>query len=291
MQYEFADLEAKELVNIKNYANGLSVVKYNRKVFYDNLWEEDSRLLDARGLVLDKKGNVVAQPFRKIFNIGENGTTIDPEEQYIAVDKINGFMFAVTKTEWFGTVFSTTGSLDSDFVLMGRKHIAPNILERMEVGLTYVFECCDRHDPHPIIEESGLYLIGVHDLITRKWLDEKMLDVVAFGMGFKRPKWWLMTGSEITQSVKTYNREGYIIRNKSGSFIGKMKTKHYLFVKFASRCNVNKLFDVNWKQTFDEDFWYAIEKIHSSYTKEQWQFFSKERKLFIVQESLGLIHL
>lgn len=51
------DLVEKGLVTKKTYNKGLykglSVYKYTRKVFFDNLWGEDSRLLDCRGIVID----------------------------------------------------------------------------------------------------------------------------------------------------------------------------------------------------------------------------------------------
>lgn len=42
----------------------LSVVKYKRKVFFDNLW--DDFLVECRGLVIDTDYNVVVNPMTKI---------------------------------------------------------------------------------------------------------------------------------------------------------------------------------------------------------------------------------
>ena len=108
----FDDLVQKNLVTKKTYVNGLSIYKYTRKVFFDNLWHLDDRLLDARGLVLDANNKVV---FSKVFNYKENGVTVDLEKEIIAVRKVNGFMTAMTlhKGE---LLFSSTGSLDSNYV-------------------------------------------------------------------------------------------------------------------------------------------------------------------------------
>jgi len=62
-----------DLITVKQVGK-LKVVKYARKVFYDNLWEVHPLLKECRGLVLDLDNNVVAHPFTKVFNIGENGT-------------------------------------------------------------------------------------------------------------------------------------------------------------------------------------------------------------------------
>jgi RNA ligase len=45
----------------------LTIWNYTEKVQYEGLWDDVT--LQTRGLVTDDKGNVVARPFRKFFNI------------------------------------------------------------------------------------------------------------------------------------------------------------------------------------------------------------------------------
>ena len=116
-------LEAnKSLVTMKESKNypGLFVIKYKNKVFYDNLWTPE--LQQCRGLVLDAHYNVVVRPFDKIFNYMENGTTFDRDDVVTYTRKVNGFMGAMTYSEDHGYIYSTTGSLDSDFALLVKKH-------------------------------------------------------------------------------------------------------------------------------------------------------------------------
>ena len=46
----------------------LSVIKYKKRVFYDNLWNDI--LEECRGLVVDADFNIVSRPFTKIYNYG-----------------------------------------------------------------------------------------------------------------------------------------------------------------------------------------------------------------------------
>ena len=88
-------MNTDELITIKRYKKypSLSVEKKKKKVFYDNLWNKDEGLLECRGRVIDDCGKTVINPFTKIFNYLENGTSIDDEERCLCVDKINGFLY------------------------------------------------------------------------------------------------------------------------------------------------------------------------------------------------------
>lgn len=71
------DLVDKGLVTSRYYPDlGLKIYKYARKVFYNNLWHLSPRLLECRGIVVGNEGNVVAWPFTKVFNLGENSTNL-----------------------------------------------------------------------------------------------------------------------------------------------------------------------------------------------------------------------
>ena len=75
------DLVEKGLVTKKTYVEGefegLSVYKYSRKVFFDNLWSLDERLKDCRGIVVDGNNEIISYPFTKVFNYLENNTKVD----------------------------------------------------------------------------------------------------------------------------------------------------------------------------------------------------------------------
>ena len=80
-----------DLVQYNNFGD-FKVRKYKREVFYNNLWNTDLILLESRGHVLDANDNLVARPFKKLFNYKENGTVVDLEQEVVVVEKVNGFM-------------------------------------------------------------------------------------------------------------------------------------------------------------------------------------------------------
>ena len=61
-------VETSGLVNMKECGLGIYVLKYKKKVFYDNLWNE--YIAECRGSIVDANFNLVAYPFTKIYNYG-----------------------------------------------------------------------------------------------------------------------------------------------------------------------------------------------------------------------------
>ena len=68
----FDDLIQQKLVTKREYTDGnytgLSVFKYSRSVFYNNSWNNDPRLVECRGIVLDSSDKIITYPFTKVFN-------------------------------------------------------------------------------------------------------------------------------------------------------------------------------------------------------------------------------
>ncbi len=74
----------------------LFVLKYKREVFHKNRWNDF--LEECRGTIIDRDFNVVALPFRKIYNFGveERAPKISDNETIHWFRKVNGFMVAMT---------------------------------------------------------------------------------------------------------------------------------------------------------------------------------------------------
>ena len=140
---------------------GLFVIKYSKRVFFDNLWNEF--LEECRGLIVDADWNPVVRPFKKVYNFGENGASYDRDRMMYVERKVNGFMGAATYVSSVDQViYSTTGSLDSDFAVIVRKWLSKyEDYFRQNSGHTFLFEICDASDPHIIPEVEGVYLIGM----------------------------------------------------------------------------------------------------------------------------------
>ena len=266
---------------------GLFIKKYKRKVFYDNLWNDE--LKEARGRVFDKEGNVVINPFTKIFNYRENNTTIPPEEECLWVQKINGFMAAATYVPHLDKVIvSTTGSLDSDFVLLAEKYIDEKRKEYIKYysknighSYTFLFEICDKSDPHIIEEEEGLYLLGkrvVHEekaYFSNK-TNENLLDTDATELKCYRPNYGVAKFGTILAINRHQVDEGVIVYSPSGTAL-KLKTPYYLATKALARSK--DIFKLK-KQFIEEEYYPLISYLQSI---EAFNTFTEEQKLHLIR--------
>lgn len=259
------------LVSMKPTSDSnLFVLKYKRKVFYDNLWNEYLEL--CRGTIVDADFNVVSLPFTKIYNYGveARAPSIPDKQQIIAYRKVNGFMVAMT---WYDNrlLISTTGSIDSDFVGYATEFVNKNRAEYEEVlkqfdDHTFIFECVHRDDPHIIPETEGMYLLAIREKTWNSELivDPVVLDYHSVSLGLGPVERIQCTFDEIQQLVKTVEHEGFVIYTGFGVST-KIKSPYYLTKKLFARCsNTDKLLDRNIEHRLDEEYYPLLEYIRSN---------------------------
>ena len=297
-KFDVNDLIKSGLVRAKTYTEGdfagLSVLKYHGRVFWDNMWGRDRRLLDCRGIVVDQEGNVVLHPFTKIFNRGENKTDLNVNDIVIEVQKVNGFMAGATiyKGKW---LISTTGTLDSDYARLAKSVINfdqhPALLNsKTWQGLDLMFEICDPSDPHIVHEEPGAYLIGARVKDTGQMLSESALDGLCLPT-WKRPAWRKCLFSDVLSASKTCKHEGFVVRDvDSGELLLKIKSPHYLAKKFFMRGGITKC-NLIWdtdrvKKSVDEEYYPLLDYIRNTYTKDQWVAKQEQYRRIIIEKFL-----
>ena len=242
---------------------GLYVLKYHNRVFYDNLWTPE--LEECRGTVIDDDWRVIVRPFQKIYNRFERGTNIDSDEIVTAVRKVNGFMGAVTwSPERNQIIYSTTGSLDSDFATLVYQHLKTFVpAHHLEQPTTWLFEICDASDPHIIQEDLGAWLIGARNIETGELLSQELLDSVAETQGFLRPGWWRVCFSDVVRQTKTCRHEGYVVYGKDTAL--KIKSPYYLTKKLFARLKRERLCSqwlIDNRQNIDEEYYPLIDHIN-----------------------------
>jgi predicted kinase len=277
---ELHDLEAKKLVGHKTQSDGLSIYKYHRRVFFDNLWGEHELLMHARGLVLGPTGEIVQNPFVKVFNYGERGAgaSIDDNTRVEAVEKLNGFLGCITRHPYDKTklLVTTTGSFDSDFVGYIKDYITPAKEKLFQEHFdnnnqTLMFEVIHPKDPH-IIEykekDQGLYLIGARGKgLKDPLISERDLDTLAKKLDVRRPKHYKTTFGSLRKRVETVQHEGYLVRSlNDGEPLLKFKSAHYLTVKFIGRMGpgmISMLFKnpQHFKSKVDEEYYPLVDLI------------------------------
>lgn len=289
VKFNVDDLIKQGLVKKKTYTEGkyagLSVLKYTKKVFWDNLWHLDERLLECRGLVVDEDDNVIVRPFKKVFNYGENGVTVDPERMVEVVEKINGFLGCVTMTRKYGLIISTTGTLDSKYVDLARKWVEPLATDTMLAGYTHMFEICDKSDLHIVDEDEGAYLIGARSIKSGELSSELGLDCISALFHCHRPSVGLMKFKDIPET----NKEGFMVLcAETGEVLCKLKSKHYLSKKAFLRMG-RKRIDLAWnnplefKKQIDEEFYPLHQYLLDTYTNEQYHSLSEDERRQLIE--------
>ena len=285
-KFNVSDLIDRKLVRAKEYPSGLKVLKYTKKVFWDNLWHLDDRLLNCRGTVVDSDWNIITMPFTKVFNYGENNTFVDRDRIVVAPEKVNGFMAAMNSD--YTPLVSTTGTLDSDFVTMAIEKIKPS---RLITNHTFLFEIVHENDPHIVNETPGAYLIGVrHNHLNSDMFDESVLDDIAEQEGWLRPKWSQKRFGEVLDGAGYVYHEGYMIRDAvSGDILCKLKSPYYLAKKFFMRVSKNtlkSLFDnpEMFKKRIDEEYYPLLQYITDDFRKKDWESLDESQRGDIVED-------
>jgi hypothetical protein len=261
-------VETSGLVNMKSAGNGIYVLKYKKKVFYDNLWND--YIAECRGSIVDADFNLVSYPFTKIYNYG-----IEKEAPVLALDtpvtafrKVNGFMVSIT---WHNNdlLISTTGSIESDFVTMAREMIDLDryreILSKYE-SHTLMFECVHPDDPHIIPEEVGMYLLGYRVKSWNSAVETKAIERIARDLGCRVPEKYDTTMGNLLQSVKNVKHEGYVFYTADG-VSAKIKSPYYLTSKWVARNpRTDKLVDLNKdiKLNLDEEYYPLVDAIRAN---------------------------
>lgn len=256
------------LVNMKPAGDGIYVLKYKKKVFYDNLWND--YIAECRGTIVDADFELVSYPFTKIYNYGiEKEAPVLPDDTRVtAFRKVNGFMVAIT---WHNNdlLVSTTGSTDSDFVAMAREMIDVEryraVLSKYE-SHTFMFECVHPNDPHIVPEEYGMYLLGYRVKSWNSAVETEHVERIAQDLGCSVPERFETTVGELTASVKTVRHEGFVFYTEDG-VSAKIKSPFYLTSKWVARNpRTDKLVDLNRdiKHNLDEEYYPLVDAIRAN---------------------------
>ena len=264
------------LVNMKEAGNGLYVLKYKKKVFYDNLWNE--YIAECRGSIVDQDFNLVSYPFTKIYNYGieKEAPVLDDSTQVTAFRKVNGFMVACT---WHNgdILVSTTGSTSGDFVAMAKEMMLTHqswagwqlAFNRADMdGLTVMFECVHPNDPHIVVEKPGMYVLGYRDNVwqSKVGYNNEVLMTLAEAFNCYKPEVYETTVGNIVEHTKNVRHEGFVFYTADG-VSAKIKSPYYLTSKWVARNpRTDKLVDLNKdiKHSLDEEYYPLVDAIRAN---------------------------
>lgn len=184
----------------------LTIWNYTEKVQYDGLWDEVT--LQCRGLVTDDKGNIVARPFRKFFNIEEGKHT--PTSEFDVFEKMDGSLgiFFYYKGE---PVFASRGSFTSEQSIKGREILDKyNWQNGTYEGYTYLFEIIYPENRIVVdyVNMEELIVLGVIE--TETGIEVGYDDMVSEGFKIVR-KYDFKDYNEI-QKLNWGNHEGFVVQ-------------------------------------------------------------------------------
>lgn len=270
-------LDNPKLVKMREAGDGIYVLKYTKRVFYDNLFNDF--IEECRGTIVDEDFNVISRPFTKIYNFGveEKAPKITDDTPVTAYRKVNGFMAAMT---WYNgdILVSTTGSTDSPYVDMAKemmlKHMPWSDWQKeldFNEGFTLMFECCHPNDQHIVPEESGLYFLGFRE---NQWNSKVILfgeDSIKWMKGYALKnlnchyaEGIQTTMGEVKKLAKECKHEGFVVYT-ADHVSTKIKSPYYLTSKWVARNpNTDKLMRHNIFNQIDEEYYPLIRAIRGN---------------------------
>lgn len=220
----------------------LSIFKYTQDCHIQGLWNETNR--QARGIILRTDGTVVARPFAKFFNLGENDESLAENlpwhEEIEIYEKVDGSCGIGYWDEiQFRWRLATPGSMESDQAVRGTQilnkwHGSEETMrpvywtQHLPKNCTPVFEIIYPEN-RIVVDYKGetfLSLLAIFELSGEEW-HPRRVDQVAEKCGFKRPRRYnIDLRGEIPFEE---NHEGYVARFASGRRV-KVKSPAYLRV-------------------------------------------------------------
>jgi len=287
------------LVNMKECGNNMFVLKYKKKVFYNNLWNKF--LEECRGTIVDADFNLVSYPFRKIYNYGveADAPVLADNTQITAHRKVNGFMAAVTVHNG-ELLVSTTGSTNSEFVDYAKEMMITHapLADWLKIlgtnfcrDLTAMFECVHPSDPHIVPEQSGMYLLGYREKVWGSQVGHNpvVLQDLAKRLNCYVPDCCTVTVAQLKQMVKDCRYEGYVAYTVDGAAF-KIKSPYYLTSKWVARNpKTDKLVDLknDIKHHIDEEYYRLIDKIRENIV--QYTEMDEQTRLAWVRKQLEMV--
>lgn len=191
---------------------------------YRQAWDEIT--LFARGLILDKPGNIIAKPFSKFFNLGEPCCPKLPNTSYVAFEKLDGSLCTVFyyAGKWN---LATKASFENDYTEFASKYIsfAVNYPEYWTLMTEVVLGNDLDQMKRAVNHDPGLFILGATDLNKK---EDVHFNDVHVGWRGPKPKTYFNSIEELLKKAETEeNSEGWVLRYENG-FRVKIKTSWYL---------------------------------------------------------------
>ena len=195
-----------------------TIYNYTPKTTFGRAWEEAT--IVCRGLIVDQARNIISRPFRKFWNLGENGTDWPIDESFEVYEKLDGSLGISYRTPDGAWYVATRGSFRSEQAIEGSNLLNSKYgtaVPQLDPLLTYLWEIIIPQNR--IVVDYGqqreLVLLAVLDTMTG---EELPLDDFGY-LGFplvRRYDGMTQASLQLGQLDENTNREGYVVRFASG---------------------------------------------------------------------------
>ena len=201
----------------------LYIYNYTQTVQFDKIWNEVT--LACRGLIMDGNQNIVARPFAKFFNLGEQEDVEIPKTSFEVYDKMDGSLGILY---WIKNIpfMASRGSFTSNQAIKATEMLHStykSVWKHLDASKTYLFEII--YPENRIVLDYGttkeLVLLGVID--TQTGIELPLED-----LGFPIVKKYdCIKDIETLKSLDKENKEGFVITFENG-FRLKVKFDEYV---------------------------------------------------------------
>lgn len=249
--------------------DGATLYCYSQTCVYDRVWTPITTL--ARGLILDHAARkVVATPFPKFFNVGENITSI-PDLPFETFEKLDGSLIIIY---WHRDCWkcATKGSLDSEQARWAQGQLQRANLLHLQPGYTYLCEAIYA-DNRIVVQYpyAGLVLLGAYNEAGLE-IAYPSLRSIAHDIGWRvAQRYEYQHVSELVAKTKTLSaqEEGFVLRFSNGLRL-KLKGESYCAVhRLISGCTPLALWEAMltgtnldaMRKQLPEEFWPDFDKI------------------------------
>ena len=199
----------------------LTIWNYSQATQYEGKW--DAITLQCRGLVTDDKGNVVARPFKKFFNMEEGKHTPTKEfEVYEKMDGSLGIAFYYSN-QW---IFASRGSFTSEQAIKGGRMFREKFQQsHFSKDSTYMFEVIYPEN-RIVVDYAGAERLVLLGRIGTKSGYEYSLDAFK-NNGYDVVGEYTIKDYTRLKSLIGNNEEGFVIRFSNGDRM-KIKGEEYI---------------------------------------------------------------
>ncbi|GER91131.1 hypothetical protein KDW_52930 [Dictyobacter vulcani] len=223
----FQERQAQGLITVRFHPkHDLLIWNYTPKCQYEQAWDEVT--MQARGLITETDGTIIARPFRKFMNIEQHQGPL-PLEPFKATEKMDGSLLIVS-TYKGERIVATRGSFISEQALKANEIIAKRY-ENFEFlpAYTYLFEVI--YPANRIVVDYGntedLTLLAIihtasgeeKDIHHPTYSTNLLFPIVKYYDG--------IADVEALRRLEEANREGFVLCFESGLRL-KVKFSEYL---------------------------------------------------------------